>query len=95
MRLIERPFWRQRIESAWREAPLGWLPGVRRCGKTTLAQSLGADRILYVNCDLPVVEDMVSDPPLFFNWSTKLVVVFDEIYQLYDPARVLKIGADA
>jgi hypothetical protein len=23
--MIDRPFWRQRIEAAWREAPIVWL----------------------------------------------------------------------
>ena len=92
--MIARPFWRERIEAAWREAPIAWLCGVRRCGKTTLAQSLEPDRVLYVNCDLPTVEDMVRDPQLFFRSCRKPVVVFDEIHQLRDPARVLKIGAD-
>jgi hypothetical protein len=92
--MIDRPFWRQRIEAAWREAPIAWLCGVRRCGKTTLARSLGAERLLYVNCDLPVVEDMVRDPRLFFRSCDKPVVVFDEVHQLRDPARVLKVGAD-
>src|ERR1035438_2758955 len=93
--MIARPFWLQRIEQAWREAPIAWLCGVRRCGKTTLAESLGAERMLYLNCDLPSVEDMLADPLLFFQNCTKPVVVFDEIHQLSDPARVLKIGADA
>ncbi len=92
--MIERPIWRQRIEEAWREAPIAWLCGVRRSGKTTLAESLGSDRIFYVDCDLPTVEDMVRDPQVFFRSCTKPVVVFDEIHQLRDPARVLKIGAD-
>lgn len=92
--MIDRPFWRQRIENAWREAPIVWLCGVRRCGKTTLASSLGADLCLYVDCDLPAVEDMVRDPQLFFRSCRRPVVVFDEIHQLRDPARVLKIGAD-
>jgi len=59
--MIARPFWLQRIEAAWRDVPIAWLCGVRRVGKTTLAESLGADRILYVNCDVPAVEDMVRD----------------------------------
>jgi len=70
------------------------LSGVRRGGKTTLAHSLGDDRIVYVNCDLPTVEDRVRDPQLFFRSVTKPVVVFDEIHQLRDPTRLLKIGAD-
>jgi predicted AAA+ superfamily ATPase len=89
-----RPFWLQRIEGAWREASIVWLCGVRRSGKTTLAESLGPERTLYLNCDLPTVEDRVRDPQVFFRGCAKPVVVFDEIHQLRDPARVLKIGAD-
>ena len=92
--MVTRPFWQHRIEAAWREAPVVWLAGVRRAGKTTLARSLGAERMHYVNCDLPSAEDMVSDPQVFFRGCSKLVVVFDEVHQLRDPARVLKIGAD-
>jgi predicted AAA+ superfamily ATPase len=92
--MIDRPFWIARIESAWKEAPIAWLSGVRRSGKTTLALSLGAERTLYVNCDLPAAEDMVRDPTLFYRNCSKPVVVFDEIHQLRDPSRVLKVGAD-
>jgi uncharacterized protein len=93
--MIQRPFWLQRMEAAWREAPIAWLCGVRRSGKTTLAESLGTDQVLYVNCDLPMVEDMVRDPLVFFRGCAKPVVVLDEVHQLRDPARLLKIGADA
>ena len=93
--MIPRPFWLQRIEQAWRDVPIAWLCGVRRCGKTTLAESLGEERALYVNCDLPAVEDMVRDPRLFFRSCTRPVVIFDEIHQLRDPTRLLKVGADA
>lgn len=92
--MIQRPFWRQRIEQAWGEATIVWLCGVRRCGKTTLAESLGPERVMYVNCDLPVVEEMVRDPLLFFRSCEKPILVFDEIHQLKDPTRLLKIGAD-
>jgi len=53
-----------------------------------------AERMLYVNCDLPAVEEMVRDPALFYRNCPKPVVVFDEIHQLRDPSRVLKVGAD-
>ncbi len=92
--MIPRPFWRDRIEAAWKEAPIAWLSGVRRTGKTTLARDLGDERTLYVNCDLPAAEDMVRDPALFYRNCRQPVVVFDEIHQLRDPSRVLKIGAD-
>lgn len=92
--MIDRASWRARIEEAWREAPIAWLCGVRRSGKTTLAESFGEARTLYINCDLPAVEEMVRDPQLFFRGCAKPIVVFDEVHQLRDPARVLKIGAD-
>ena len=92
--MIARPFWIKRIEAAWKEAPIAWLSGVRRAGKTTLAESLSEERALYLNCDLPVAEDMVRDPALFYRDCHKPVIVFDEIHQLRDPSRVLKIGAD-
>ena len=92
--MIERPFWINRIERAWREVPVVWLAGVRRAGKTTLVQGLGAERALYLNCDLPVVADMLADPELFYRNCEKRVVVFDEVHQPRDPSRVLKIGAD-
>lgn len=93
--MIERPFWTKRIEAVWREVPIAWLSGVRRCGKTTLALSLGNKKdALYVNCDLPITEDRLRDPELFFKSCEKPVVIFDEVHQLSDPSRVLKIGAD-
>ncbi len=92
--MIDRPFWQARLEQAWAEAPIVWLAGVRRSGKTTLAQSLGPERSLYVNCDLPATEDQVRDPVLFLRQCDRPVVVFDEIHQLGDPSRLLKIAAD-
>jgi uncharacterized protein len=92
--MIERPFWISRIEEAWKEAPIVWLAGVRRVGKTTLVQSFGPDRIHYINCDLPVAADMVADPELFYRNCERSVIIFDEIHRLPDPSRVLKIGAD-
>jgi len=92
--MIKRPFWVQRLEKAWQSAPIVWLAGVRRVGKTTLVKSLGEDRILYLNCDLPVVEEMVAQPDIFFKNCERPVIVFDEVHQLKDPSRILKIGAD-
>ena len=37
---------------------------------------------------------MVRDPQVFFRDCDKPVVVFDEVRQLRDRARLLKIGAD-
>ena len=92
--MIERPFWRQRLELAWREVPIVWLSGVRRSGKTTLAQSLVDEPIHFINCDLPAVADMVGDPVRFYRGLEHSVLVLDEVHQLSDPSRLLKIGAD-
>ena len=93
--MIERPHWKKRIEDAWKEAPIVWLSGVRRSGKTTLAQALRDPKdTLYINCDLPITEDRVRDPELFFRSCEKSVVVFDEVHQLSDSSRLLKVGAD-
>ena len=92
--MVQRPFWLARLDDTWREAPIAWLCGVRRSGKTTLAESLGDDRVFFLNCDVPAVEDMVRDPKVFFRSCHKPVVVFDEVHQLRDPTRLLKIGAD-
>ena len=92
--MIERPYWKKRIEEAWQAAPVVWLSGVRRVGKTTLVKSLGEDRILYLNCDLPIVEEMTAQPEVFFRNCDRPIIVFDEVHQLRDPSRILKIGAD-
>ncbi len=42
--MISRPFLQQRLDEAWREAPIVWLAGVRRSDKTTLAENLGEVR---------------------------------------------------
>jgi len=91
--VIPRPFWIQRIHEAWKAAPIAWLAGVRRVGKTTLVKSLG-DQVLYVNGDLPVSADKTADPELFYQNCDRPIVAFDEIHQLPDPSRLLKIGAD-
>lgn len=92
--MLNRPFWLARIESAWREAPIVWLSGVRRSGKTTLARSLAAERTLYLDCELPSVGERVRDPENFYRNCAKPVLVLDEVHQLPDPSRLLKIGAD-
>ena len=85
--------WKERIQKAWKEAPIVWLSGVRRAGKTTLALQLDQpERVLYINCDLPITEERLGDPELFFRSCEKPMVIFDEVHQLSDPSRILKIG---
>ena len=93
--MYPRPFWINRLHEAWQSVPIAWLAGVRRSGKSTLARSLGPERTLFLECDQPEVEEMLKHPALFFKSCEKPIVVFDEIHQLKDPSRLLKIGADS
>lgn len=88
----ERPYWRQRIELAWKKAPIVWLSGVRRSGKTTLAK-LFPDAT-FLNCDSHATTERVIQSDLFFRGITTPYLILDEIHQLPDPSRILKIGAD-
>ncbi|HAB16901.1 MAG TPA: AAA family ATPase [Verrucomicrobiota bacterium] len=92
--MIARDFWLGRIRQVWERVPIVWLAGVRRVGKTTLVRSLPEADCLYVNCDSPRAAQSVADPEFFFQQVKRPIVVFDEIHQLPDPTRLLKIGAD-
>lgn len=91
--MIDRPFWKSRLQRAWDQVPLVWLAGVRRAGKTVLARELGASEFL--NCDLPGDVARLTDPESFFRSLEKPLVILDEVHQLSDPSRVLKIATDA
>ncbi len=91
--MYQRPFWLEKIESAWQRRPIVWLSGARRVGKTTLAKML-SDAV-YMNCDLPSVGRRLADPESFFDGLAHgTIVVLDEIHQMADPSRLLKIAAD-
>jgi hypothetical protein len=90
--VIHRPLWGERLAQAWKAAAVVWLTGVRRVGKTTLVRALpGAT---YLNCDLPSAAARLTDPESFYAGLKTKLVVLDEVHQLPDPSRVLKIGAD-
>jgi len=90
--MINRPFWVERVTAAWKQAPIVWLTGPRRAGKTVLAQSLPDAEFL--NCDLPSVAERLRDPETFYHSVRQRLIVFDEVHQLPDPSQLLKIGAD-
>ncbi len=91
--MIERPLWNERLAAAWKQVSIVWLTGPRRVGKTVLAQSI--PNAEFLNCDLPSVAERLRDPESFYRSVRKQVVIFDEVHQLPDPSRLLKIGADA
>ena len=62
--LFARPYWLNRLQETWRAVPIAWLAGVRHSGKTTIAQSLDADQMLYVifpGLQLPVTSMLADD----------------------------------
>ena len=91
--MVDRPFWRGRVQQAWARAPIAWLSGVRRVGKTTLATSVAP--ACYLNCDLPSTAERLREPEFFFTSVREPIVILDEVHQLADPSRLLKIAADA
>jgi predicted AAA+ superfamily ATPase len=90
--MVKRRFWIDRVEDAWRKRSVVWLRGVRRSGKTSLAQTL--DRVEYFDCELPRVRRAVEDPEAFLAGLRRKRVVLDEIHRLSDPTELLKIAAD-
>ena len=90
--MVTRRFWHQRITAAWQRRSIVWLMGVRRVGKTVLAQSL--PDAVYLDCELPLTRARLSDPESFLRASRGRTIVLDEIHRLPNPAELLKIAAD-
>jgi len=87
-----RPFWTGKIEEAWKQRSVVWLPGVRRAGKTTLCQSL--PDVEYFDCERPRTRRLFEDPEAFLDTVRGRRIVLDEVHRLPDPSELLKIAAD-
>lgn len=90
--MVNRRFWLERMEQQWRRRSILWLRGVRRAGKTSLAQSLAA--VEYFDCELPRVRRAMEDPEAFLQGLRGKRVVLDEVHRLPNPSELLKIAAD-
>lgn len=90
--MVQRHFWLDLLERAWRTRSVIWLSGVRRVGKTCLCQSL--PKVEYFDCELPRVRRMLVDPQSFLDGLRGCRVVLDEIHRLSNPSELLKIAAD-
>lgn len=90
--MIQRRFWQKLVESAWKERSVVWLAGVRRAGKTCLAQTL--QDVKYYDCELPRVRRMMEDPEAFLEGLGEARIVLDEVHRLRNPSELLKIAAD-
>ena len=90
--MVNRRFWIERLEQQWRRRSILWLRGVRRVGKTSLAQSLAS--VEYFDCELPRVRRAMEDPEAFLQGLRGKRVVLDEVHRLPNPSELLKIAAD-
>ena len=90
--MVDRQFWRDRIEAAWKRRSVVWLSGVRRVGKTCLCQTL--PNIEYFDCELPRVRRLMEDPQAFLDSIGRGRIVLDEVHRLPNPSELLKIAAD-
>ena len=90
--MITRNLWLDGIADCWKRAPIVWLSGVRRVGKTTLVKCVKDAK--YINCDLPTSARLLEDMEAFYQSVEQSVVIFDEVHRLPDPSLLLKIGAD-
>ncbi|MEP7270633.1 MAG: DUF4143 domain-containing protein [Acidobacteriota bacterium] len=90
--MVRRHFWIDRVEREWSRRSILWLRGVRRVGKTSLAQSLAG--VEYFDCELPRVRRGMEDAEAFLHALRGKRVVLDEVHRLPDPSELLKIGAD-
>ncbi|HXP63636.1 MAG TPA: AAA family ATPase, partial [Dongiaceae bacterium] len=90
--MVKREYWLERLEREWQRRSILWLRGVRRVGKTSLAQSLA--QVEYFDCELPRVRRAMEDPESFLKDLGDRRIVLDEIHRLPNPSEMLKIAAD-
>jgi hypothetical protein len=90
--MVKRRYWLDQVEAAWSRRSVLWLHGVRRTGKTTLAQSLPS--VEYFDCELPRVRRAMEEPETFLRGLSGRRIVLDEVHRLPNPSELLKIAAD-
>ena len=86
--MVDRQFWHERIETAWKRRSIVWLSGVRRVGKTCLCQTL-LD-IEYFDCELPRVRRLMEDPQAFLDSVGNGRIVLDESPPIAEPIRTVE-----
>ena len=90
--MVQRRYWQELLEKAWKRRSVLWLHGVRRAGKTVLCQSL--PHVEYFDCELPSTRRTMGDPESFLDGLRGKRAVLDEIHRLDNPSELLKIAAD-
>lgn len=90
--MVNRSFWLQEIEKAWKRKPLIWFSGVRRAGKTYLCKSI--PNIEHFDLEVSSIRQIVGDYETFFRRVRKKKIVLDEIHKLQNPSEILKVAHD-
>jgi len=90
--MVNRIFWIEKIEQAWKKRSVLWLSGVRRVGKTFLCKGLSEAE--YFDCELPRTRSMMEDLQSFLDELRGRTIILDEIHRLGNPSEILKIAAD-
>ena len=93
MQLVERFEYRRQLEDMLAGFPVVALVGPRRCGKTTLAKSLGVDPTSYFDLEDPVDLARLETPRLTLG-SLRGLVILDEIQRRPDLFPILRVLAD-
>src|SRR5687768_6002156 len=94
----KRPFFLQKIESAFKIHPIVTLLGPRQCGKTTLARMYAETKKTTISVhffDLEDPEDIVQlqNPKLALSKLNGLIII-DEIQRLPDLFPILRVLVD-
>jgi uncharacterized protein len=90
--MVQREWWQEKLETAWKERSIVWLSGVRRAGKNLLCQSLTDTD--YFDCELPRTRRLLDSPEDFLRQHRGRRVILDEVHRLANPSELLKIAAD-
>ena len=90
--MVNREYWKTRVEEAWGRRSVIWFAGVRGSGRTYLCKSL--ENVEYFDCELPRVRQRMEDPEDFLHSIKGKRVIIDEIHRLENPSELLKIAAD-
>jgi len=92
--MIERPIFLQRLRTALARSPITALIGPRQSGKTTLARMLVQDQAsTFFDLEAPSGRQRLQNPEYALE-PLRGVVVLDEIQEMPDLLKVLRVLAD-
>lgn len=92
--MIERPFYISQLSRAVRRSPITALIGPRQCGKTTLARMFAEGRnTIFFDLESQIDLNRLQNPQLMLG-SLQDFVIIDEIQEMPELFRVLRVLVD-